>query len=199
EEMADVVLFFAKIPLLRDLGYKLYGALTRPKQDLPQVGNLGTLTPTLSRGAQPTEKGFETLKSQGVQTVINLRPEANWEAPMVKQQGMNYVYLPLPAVGAPTNEQAMQFLSLVTDPKNGKVFFHCQHGADRTGAMAAAYRIAAQGWTADQAIAEMYQYNFHAGFEDAKLDFVRSFAAYWQGLDSQTKASVLHRSLDLTA
>lgn len=192
---ADAVVKLSNKPSLAKLGYLLYGKATMPKQDSPVVENTQELTPKLVRGAQPTEAGFATLKQQGVKTVINLRPEANWEAPMVPALGMKYVYLPLPAVGAPTNEQAMQFLDIVTNPANGKVFFHCQHGSDRTGAMGAAYRIAAQGWTADQAIAEMRQFGFHEGFEDAKLLFVRQFAAYWKSLPNASKAKVLHRSL----
>lgn len=199
EEAADVVVAFSHIPVLRDLGYKLYGMFTKPKANTPALSNVGDLTPTIERGAQPTEAGFAQLKQQGVNTVINLRPEEQWEEPMVKAQGMKYVYMPLPAVGAPTNDQALQFLRTVTDPANGKVFFHCQHGADRTGAMAAAYRIAAQGWTADQAIAEMTEYNFHQGFEDEKLVFIRKFADYWKTLSPQAKAEILHISLNQTA
>lgn len=194
-EVADTVVKLSQNPRLAKLGYDLYGKATMPKADSPTVENVSELTPKLVRGAQPTESGFKTLKQQGVKTIINLRPEANWEAPMVKAQGLNYIYMPLPAVGAPTVEQAMQFLDVVTNPANGKVFFHCQHGSDRTGAMAAAYRIAAQGWTVDQAIAEMRQHGFHEGFEDAKLVFVRQFAAYWKALPNANKAQALHRSL----
>lgn len=197
--VADVVVALSNVPLLADLGYKLYGAFTKPKVDTPTVGNLGTVDLNLLRGAQPTAQGFAALKAQGVKTVINLRPEETWEEPMVKAQGMNYVYLPLPAVGAPSTEQALQFLKLVTDPANGKVFFHCHHGADRTGAMAAAYRIAVQGWTAEQAIAEMPQYGFHEGFEDAKLTFIRQFVSDWQALPPAIKAQALNRSLKLVA
>jgi len=194
EGIASVVVALSNIPILAKIGYWFYGAATKPKSDTQVVPNEGQLAPNLVRGGQPTEKGFETLKRQGVQTVINLRPEANWEEPLVKQNGMKYVYFPLPAVGAPSVQQGLQFLSMVTDPANGKVYFHCQHGADRTGAMAAAYRIAVDGWTADQAIAEMAQYHFHTGFEDAKPTFVRQFAAYWASLSPAAKDQVLHRS-----
>lgn len=197
--VADMVVALSSVPLLADLGYKLYGAFTRPKEDTPTVGNLGTVDSNLMRGAQPTAQGFAALKAQGVQTIINLRPEEKWEEPLVKAQGLNYVYLPLPAVGAPSTEEALQFLKLVTDPSNGKVFFHCHHGADRTGAMAAAYRIAVQGWTAEQAIAEMPKYGFHEGFEDAKLDFIRKFESDWQTLPPAIKAQTLNRPVEATA
>ena len=44
------------------------------------------------------------------------------------------------------------------------MFVHCQHGADRTGVMCAAYRVVVDGWTKQQAIDEMTQggFNFHS-------------------------------------
>ena len=40
---------------------------------------------------------------------------------------------------------------------------HCWAGADRTGAMIAAYRVAAQGWSKEEAVREMTEggYRFH--------------------------------------
>jgi protein tyrosine phosphatase (PTP) superfamily phosphohydrolase (DUF442 family) len=194
EEAADAIVALSNVPILANIGYKIYGATTKPKADAPPLANLGQLSPTLERGAQPTQAGFTELRKQGIDTVINLRPEANWEGPIVKGLGMNYLYMPLPAVGAPTNEQAMQFLRAVTDPANGKVYFHCLHGSDRTGAMAAAYRIAVDHVPVDKAIEEMGQYGFHAGFEDEKVVFVRQFADFWAKLDPAAKAQVLHQN-----
>ncbi|HEY9764735.1 MAG TPA: dual specificity protein phosphatase family protein [Chroococcales cyanobacterium] len=195
DAVAEAIEFGAKSPFLKKAGHQLYDRFTRPKADTPELANVGQLSPTLLRGAQPTEQGFAALKKQGVQTVINLRPEENWEEDMVVKQGMKYLYLPVPPVAEPTNEQALKFLSAVTDSQNGKVYFHCQRGIDRTGAMAGAYRIAVQGWTLDQAAAEMRQFGFKDGFEQDKLDFLRGFASYWKGLPSAEKATVLHRSV----
>ncbi|MBC7739269.1 MAG: protein-tyrosine-phosphatase, partial [Candidatus Saccharibacteria bacterium] len=40
---------------------------------------------------------------------------------------------------------------------------HCHHGADRTGLIVALYRLIAQGWSRDAAIAELIEggYGFH--------------------------------------
>lgn len=195
EDMAKVVLEIGKIPFVKPIAYKLYGVISKPdgdKDDKP-MGNLGNLNPNLIRGSQPLETDFIKLKATGVKTIINLRPEANWEKGIIDNLGMKEIYLPLPAIGKPSNKQALDFLSAATDSQNGKVFFHCLHGADRTGAMAAAYRISVDGWSADKAIGEMYKYNFHDGFEDAKIDFVKDFADYWKNLPDTTKKSVLHQ------
>lgn len=40
------------------------------------------------------------------------------------------------------------------------ILIHCWHGSDRTGATKAAYRIVVQGWSKDDAIAELRQPEF---------------------------------------
>jgi protein-tyrosine phosphatase len=47
--------------------------------------------------------------------------------------------------------------------KGKKVFVHCRLGDDRTGMMVAAYRMADEGWTADEAMAEMKAFGFSCG------------------------------------
>ena len=54
----------------------------------------------------------------------------------------------------------LAFLRVVADPARVPVFVHCSHGADRTGAMTAAYRVVVQGWDKEEAIREMIQGGF---------------------------------------
>lgn len=114
------------------------------------------LTNGLYRGGQPDKKGFEFLKQQGVKTVINLQKE-NDEETTVRQLGMNYVQIaiddPRPSSRIPDPAIAKYF-EIVNNPANYPIFFHCRRGADRTGAMAALYRIANQGWDAKKAYDE---------------------------------------------
>ena len=53
-----------------------------------------------------------------------------------------------------------QFLKTLRENSNQKVFVHCRLGEDRTGMMVAAYRMADEGWTADEAMAEMQKFGF---------------------------------------
>ncbi|HEY9721234.1 MAG TPA: sulfur transferase domain-containing protein [Oscillatoriaceae cyanobacterium] len=198
--VADVMDLVGKVPFLEHLGVTIYGLLMgKPKAGSPDLSNTGMVADNLERGAQPTEAGFAKLKAQGVNTIVNLRPESTWEQAVCQKLGLKYVYLPEPPIGPPTLQEGVQFLSTATDPANGNVFFHCQHGADRTGAMAAIYRITVDGWTPQQAIAEMPQYGFHAGIEDEKVNFVNKFAAYWQTLPATQKAQILHQNAPQTA
>lgn len=180
-------------PVLGNLVLDAYGWATYPWRNLPDIGNFGRVGKHLFRGAQPSQAGFETLRRQGIDTIINLRPEEQWEKPWVEQAGLRYLYLPLANVDPPTFSQGLQFLRMATDPANGNVFVHCQHGADRTGAMAGIYRIAVDHWSPDQAVSEMFRYHFHQGWEDAKMQYVLDFGKKWDALPAAVKAQILHQ------
>jgi protein tyrosine/serine phosphatase len=110
----------------------------------------------LYRGGQPTETGLRLLKERGIKTVINLRME-NDESNLVQRLGMNYVHIPIEDIRpwSQIPEAAIaKYFELVNNPANYPIFFHCRRGADRTGAMAALYRMAVQGWDARRAYSE---------------------------------------------
>lgn len=181
-------------PAIAKTGHEIYGLMTRTATG-PNVEKLAPVGEKLLRGAQPTEEGFRQLKAQGVKTVINLRPEDNREAAVVSKLGMKAVFLPLPPMGAPTHAETLDFLKTALDPANGKVFFHCYHGVDRTGTMAAALRIARDGWTAGQAIAELRSHGFHEDGQKAKLAYIQRFESHWKSLPIERKAEILHKPI----
>lgn len=178
-------------PSLVKLGHAIYGFQTRSVDGDP-LQKLGKVGDKLLRGAQPTDAGFEELARQGYATVINLRPERDAERDVVEKLGMKAVFLPLPPLDAPSHEQTLAFLKTALDPANGKVFFHCYHGVDRTGTMAAAVRIARDGWSADQAIKELRSFGFHEDGQQRKLAYISEFERHWKALPVDKKAEVLH-------
>lgn len=181
-------------PAIAKTGHQIYGLMTR-QADGPNVSKLSGVGEKVLRGAQPTEEGFRQLKALGVKTVINLRPEDNRETALVEKLGMKAIYLPLPPLDAPTHAETLSFLKTALDPANGKVFFHCYHGVDRTGTMAAAIRIARDGWTADQAIAELRSQGFHEAGQKAKLTYIQRFESYWKSLPIEKKSEILHKPI----
>lgn len=181
-----------KNPRLKKAGYWLYGAATHYIPRGKQVDKLGQLGDTLYRGAQPSYRAFNTLQEMGVQTVINLRPECDRERKFVTQLGMTYLYMPLPPLDAPTLSVTIEFLRAVTDPDHGVVFFHCFHGVDRTGTMAACVRIARDGWTVEAALEEMRAYKLHEQGQKAKVAFLGEFHAYWHAQPERFRREVLH-------
>jgi len=122
--------------------------------------NLGEVTPALYRGALPTAEGIETLQKMGVDIVVDMRSGPHkTEEETVTQRGMRYVSLPSVCYSLKDDTFA-QFLTLVRDNPDKRIFVHCQLGADRTGMAVASYRMAEQGWSADDAMKEMQAFGF---------------------------------------
>jgi protein tyrosine/serine phosphatase len=131
----------------------------------------------------------------GITTIVDLRGEdrgkSDWERKEVERLGMHFVHIPIAGFAAPTNEEVVQFLSLVrsSTPHDGgqaatlpngqpqKIFVHCLLGEDRTGVFIATYRMSEQKWPAEQAMREMYNFGFNAFWHPAMKAFVRDFPA----------------------
>jgi protein tyrosine phosphatase (PTP) superfamily phosphohydrolase (DUF442 family) len=124
----------------------------------PGLPNLHRVSAALYRGAQPTAEGMKQLAALGVKTVVNLRNHHSDEKALAGT-GLAYVSIPMDAWSVKT-EHVVRFLQVVSDPARQPVFVHCQHGADRTGTLVAAYRMTVLGWSAEDAIREMVDGGF---------------------------------------
>lgn len=134
--------------------------LMKSAADLP---NFGQVTETLYRGGQPTSSGLAELKTMGVDLIINFRDEPSEiasEKRQVESLGMEYIGIPWNAHDKLSSASVAGFLATVLDHPKTKVFVHCKRGADRTGLMIAAYRIAVEHESVADAISEMYQFHF---------------------------------------
>lgn len=151
-------------------------AFATPVPEAP-IENYALIAPGIGRGAQPDERGLRYLAQQGFRTVVNLRSHHS-EREEAEALGLRYVELPLRAdlfgSTAPTNEEVRRFFAIVLDPSAQPVFFHCAHGKDRTGTMAALYRIEVDGWTNEEAIEEMLAFGYHTIYQDL-IDYVRAY------------------------
>ncbi|HEX2344934.1 MAG TPA: dual specificity protein phosphatase family protein [Vicinamibacterales bacterium] len=155
-------------------------ALSAPMLAESRAGlpHFAVVSSQLYRGAQPEDAGFAELKKLGIDIVVNLRHEADRiarERTLVEAQGMRYVSIPWRGKQDPKTEQMAQFLGLLRDNPDRKVFVHCQRGAERTGVMVACYRMSREHWTSDQALAEMEASRFRAGRFAHLERFVREF------------------------
>jgi hypothetical protein len=125
------------------------------------VSNFGEVTPHLFRGGQPKLLGYKHLKEMGIDIVVDLRLSGDGnEEKDVKKAGMKFVSLRWHCM-LPRDEVFAKFLKLLRDNRDKKIFVHCRYGDDRTGMMIAAYRMADEGWTPEEARAEMMKFGFH--------------------------------------
>jgi protein tyrosine phosphatase (PTP) superfamily phosphohydrolase (DUF442 family) len=133
---------------------------------LEGVPNLHKVRDTLYRSAQPSAEGMKNLKTMGIETIVNLR-SFHSDRDKIKETGLAYEHIYMKA-WHPEEEDAVRFLQIVTNSKRTPVLVHCQHGADRTGAMCAIYRVAVQGWSREEALKEMTEggFGFHGIWQD---------------------------------
>jgi protein tyrosine/serine phosphatase len=130
-----------------------------------QIDNFGRVNANYYRGAQPEGRDYADLAAFGIKTVIDLTQDGEaQESAAVQRVGMKFFRIPMTTHETPSAAKLAQFLKLVEDPANQPVYVHCQGGRHRTGVMTAVYRMTDEGWTADQAFAEMKQYKFGPDF-----------------------------------
>lgn len=124
------------------------------------IPNVGQVTPNLFRGAQPSNEGIAALKKMGVEIVVDLRGERSAkEESAVTKMGMQYVSIPSHC-SFPRDEPFARFLKVIEENPGKRIFVHCRLGDDRTGMAVAAYRMADEGWSADEAMKEMQAFGF---------------------------------------
>ena len=123
------------------------------------IPDFGEVSPTLYRGAQPKKQGFEALAKMGVQIVVDLRGDRDGERKEVTRLGMQYIPMYWQR-SFPKDRLFADFLTLIRENPDKKIFVHCRVGDDRTGMMVAAYRMVEQGWSAEKAKQEMISFGF---------------------------------------
>lgn len=149
------------------------------KLHIAGIPNAGKITDALYRGAQPKEVGLSELKLLGITTIVDLRGEDRdkiaWERKHAESLGMRFIHIPVSGWSPPSDEQIVQFLSLFRGQPGQRVFVHCRFGDDRTGIFTAAYRIAIEKWSPEQAMQEMYFFGFNGFWHPSMKSYIRNF------------------------
>ena len=151
------------------------------KLRLSGLPNGGKINDSLFRGAQPRGEGVKELKNLGITTIVDLRGEdpgkISWERQQAESLGIRFVSIPVSGWSPPSNEQVAQFLEIFRHHPQERVFVHCRFGDDRTGVFVATYRMAFEGWPAEQAMNEMYFFGFNGFWHPSMKAFIRDFPA----------------------
>jgi protein-tyrosine phosphatase len=141
------------------------------------INNFYQVDEHVYRGAQPASEGFKYLAKIGVKTVLDLRENGErsiGEARLVTSLSMQYVNVPMTALTPPTEAEITKILALLEDATAGPVFVHCMRGADRTGAVIAAYRIDHDHWENSRALKEAMSFGM-SFFQWPRQNFILKF------------------------
>lgn len=143
----------------------------------PGINNFDKVDAHVYRGGQPTDEGFQYLARLGVKTIVDLRESADRskaEERVVNGAGMQYVNVPMTGLTPPTEAEITKILALLEDSATGPVFVHCQRGADRTGAVVAAYHIDHDKWDNDRALQDAKAHSM-SYFQFPRQKYIRDF------------------------
>jgi protein tyrosine/serine phosphatase len=128
------------------------------------IKNFRVVNDWFYRGGQPETSQLAELKTLGIKTIVCLR----WNSKAIEHErlkaeelGINFVYLPLTYWILPKRDEIARFFAIIDDESQHPIFLHCKHGSDRTGMLTAFYRMAREGWSADEAYKEMHDAGFH--------------------------------------
>jgi protein tyrosine/serine phosphatase len=123
--------------------------------------NFGTVAEgRVYRSAQPSPWMLRwAVANHGVRTLVNLRGRTpGFESHFAAQRGLRLFSFDLSASRPPTDEDVERFLDILGNPEHYPILVHCRSGVDRTGYMLALYRMSEEGWSKEQALAEMRRF-----------------------------------------
>jgi tyrosine-protein phosphatase SIW14 len=115
------------------------------------------------RSEQPDEKEFKIIKELGIGTILNLR-ERHTDNKETKNINLKLYHYKLSTRKINYND-LVKILKIIKKEKS-PILIHCWHGSDRTGAVAAVYRIIFQNWSKKDALDELINggYGYHSIF-----------------------------------
>lgn len=124
------------------------------------------------RSDQPSRACFRELEKFGIKEVLNLRNRHN-DRDEARDTSIRLHHLRTRATQLSLDD-LITALQIIHD-RQGPLLFHCWHGSDRTGAVAAMYRMVFQRVSKEDAIHEMTEsiFGFHMTF-DHIIDLIYS-------------------------
>jgi uncharacterized protein (TIGR01244 family) len=125
--------------------------------------NFYRVSDDLYRSEQPDRKDMAALEALGIRAILNLR-EYHSDKNEARHTGLKLYRVPVNA-GDIDDDFVIKALRAIAEAEK-PILIHCWHGSDRTGVIAAMYRMVFQGWPRAQAIDEFVNggYGYHARF-----------------------------------
>lgn len=122
-----------------------------------EVPRVLCLNENIATGGQPKADAFAKLASNGYRSVVTLRTDKEnvdlkKDRELAEAAGMRYIQIPV-VTAAPDPKQVEEFIRTVQDKKNHPMLIYCG-SANRVAAFWMIYRVVAEGWVEEKAMAE---------------------------------------------
>ena len=130
------------------------------------IPNFARVAERLYRGALPDEEGYrglvEKLKVARVCSIIE--HERSEDMQRALGSGIEeWHHIPFSDRDAPAADKVKEWLDFIrTSNTTGAIFTHCRGGRHRTGMLIGVYRVVDEGWTKEQAYAEMMRFGWYS-------------------------------------
>lgn len=129
----------------------------------------------ITLGPQPSEQDLDSLKKQGVKTVIDFRlpgetPSSNKE--LVQKAGLDYINIPVDKSRLSTQQVSM--LDNALQNKESPFLLHCASGL-RAATLYMLSKAAHNRWTTQQVIAEATKIGFDLHSSPEIMSFVERY------------------------
>ncbi len=121
---------------------------TPPPGDLPTPPAARQLAEGYWLGALFTERHVPAMRAMGVGVVLSAVAPSDETLDALREAGIEQVYIPIGS----TFRHAATILETTARYRPEQVFIHCQHGVDRTGAIAAFLLVTRHGWPVSDAL-----------------------------------------------
>ena len=148
--------------------------------------NLHVIDPVarIWRSGQPSTEELLRIAEFGFRSILNLR-RFHSDRPMLAGTGVREYRM---RFFMPTEQEMIDSLRIVLKAEK-PLLIHCQHGSDRTGAVAAGYRIVCNNWTVEEALDEFHdpEYGYHPWLYWSLPKKLRRFD--WAGIAAEVKAN----------
>lgn len=135
----------------------LWAQTQKPVEDKPVPREVAIpkyleVSPSVGTGGQPTDEGLRLLSQKGYKAIINLRTPTEGvdlaaEEKKAREIGLQYFNIPV-VTSEPKEEQAWEFLELMEELKDQRVFVHCA-AANRVGGFMMIQRALKEGMAPD--------------------------------------------------
>ena len=121
---------------------------TPPPTDHPSPPASRQLAEGYWLGARFDERHVPAMKEMGVGVVLSAVAPSDATLDALREAGIEQVYIPIGS----TFRHAETILETTGRYRPDQVFIHCQHGVDRTGAIAAFLLVTRHGWPVSDAL-----------------------------------------------